>query len=187
MSDEFESLSLFAMAEFSQLRAHALDLFDRCLLENNPAPIIAFIERQVSNNPPHLHLLRDFVEGLQTRLLSLRSSQYDVRLNVIKTFADDYGIDITQFAPTTALAEYHLLKLSEIIDFARHSPKAPATEDLLLLAKVLEASVRTAARLNAEIEMTQTLETMVLDWLEALNATMGRRYWSQDQPDSSIQ
>src|SRR5258708_34256281 len=187
MSDEFDSLSLFAMAEFSQLRAHALDLFDRCLAENNPAPIIAFIERQVSDNPPHLHLLRDFVEGLQQRLLSLRTSQYDVRLNVIKTFADEYGIDITPFTPATALAEYHLLKPSDVMAYVRQSPLMPPAEDLLLLGKVLEASVRTAARLNMEIELTRNLETLVVDWLEALNATMGRRYWSEDQPDSAVQ
>src|SRR5258708_8956951 len=187
MSDEFDRLSLYAMAEFSQLRAHALDLFDRCLAENNPAPIIAFIERQVSDNPPHLHLLRDFVEGLQQRLLSLRSSHYDVRVNVIKTFADDYGIDITRFMPANALAEYHLLKPSEVIAYVKQTPQAPAAEEILLLGKVLEASVRTATRLNMEIELTRNLETLVVDWLEALNATMGRRYWSEDQPDSAVQ
>jgi hypothetical protein len=187
MNDEFDSLSLFAMAEFSELRAQALDLFDRCLAENNPAPIIAFIERQVSDNPPHLNLLRDFADGLQQRDLALSSSHFDVRLNVIKTFADDYGIDITQFAPANALAQYHLLRPPEVIAYVRKSPQAPAAEDLLLLGKLLEVSVKAAARLNAEIELTRNLETMVLDWLAALNATVGRRYWSEDQPDTSIQ
>ena len=50
MSEDFDTLSLFAMAELSQLRAQALDLFDRCLVDRNPAPIVAFIERQVMSD-----------------------------------------------------------------------------------------------------------------------------------------
>src|SRR5512140_3663574 len=103
MLDNFSPLALLAMAELSQLRAQALDLFDRCLVEGNTAPIIAFVERQVTNDPPQLQLLRDCSEDIQNRLLSLRAYHYDVRKNVVMTFSQDYGVDISTMMPANEL------------------------------------------------------------------------------------
>ena len=187
MGDEFDGLNLFAMAELSQLRTQALDLLDRCLAENNPTPIIGFIERQVSSNPPQVMLLRDLAEGLQQRLLSLRSAHFDVRYNVVKVFADEYGIDITHFAPANKIDQYHTLKSSEIMErVTQNLNTALATEDMLLLGKLLDVSIKTAGRLNIEIQLTTTLETLVNDWLKALNATVSRRNWSENASDSSV-
>src|SRR5262245_34621958 len=109
MLEPFDTSRLFAMAELNQLRAHALDLFDRCLAEGNAAPIVACVERMLAGEPPQLQLLREFADDLQQRLLSLRAYQFDVRKNVVQTLAQDYGVDITPLAPANALDHYHLL------------------------------------------------------------------------------
>ncbi len=177
MDEKFDSLALVAMAELSQLRTQALDLFDRCLAERNPAPILSFIERQVMGDPPHLPLLREFASGLQQRLISLHAYHYDVRDKVTKTFAD-YGVDITPFLPTNALADFHRINTEKVLEYAKQKATLPG-KDLLLLTKLLEASVQTTERLHSEIAMTTELQDVALDWLDALSATVGRRYWSE--------
>jgi hypothetical protein len=179
MNEDFDALSYFAMAEYNQLRAQAFDLFDRCLAENNPAPIIAFIEKQVTDDPPHLPLLRDFAEGLHQRLLSLRVYHYDVRNHVIKAFTEDYQIDLTPLLPANAASQYHEINVRQVVEYSREHGKDLTEKDLLMLGKLLETSIKAAARLQVEIKMTLDLQTMVNDWLSALNATVGRRYWSE--------
>jgi hypothetical protein len=185
MSDDFDALSLFAMAELNQLRAQAFDLVDRCLAENNPAPIITFIERQLVGDPPHLPLLRDFADGLHQRLMTLRVNHYDVRNNVIKTLAEEYGVDITPLLPANAVLQYHELDVVKAIQFIKEKGKSISKKDSLLLEKLLEASIATASRLYREIQLLADLQGMVNDWLEALSATVGRRYWSESDNNSN--
>ncbi|SRR5258708_5082680 len=181
---DLDPLSLFAMAELNLLRTQALDLFDRCLAESNLAPIIGFIERYIQEDPPHLPLLREFSEGLHQRLLSLRAYQFDVRQRVLQTFADDYGAEIGPLLPANA---YHLLNVKQVLDYARKHSKEIADDDMLMLGKLLEASVKTAARLQSQIEMVDQLQLLVQDWVKALNATVGRRYWADDETTAPIQ
>jgi hypothetical protein len=183
MSDDFSALSLLAMAELSQLRSQAFDIFDRCLADNNPAPIVAFIERQLTSDPPHLTLLRDFNDGLHQRLLTLRVNYYDVRRNVVKTFTEDYGIDITPLVPANDLAHYHELDLDKVMALANE--KGLSEKDLMLLHGLLSASVKTSAQLNQDIQMITDLQKMITDWLDALSAHVSRRFWSESDSKQS--
>ncbi len=178
MLDNFSPLALLAMAELTQLRAQALDLFDRCLVEGNTAPIIAFVEHQVTNDPPQLQLLRDFSEDIQQRLLSLRAYHYDVRKNVVMTFAEDYKVDITPIVPPGELDRYHLVEPDQIMAYAQVQGALFSEQDTILLRKLLEAAVKTAARLYSDIRLTTELQALVLDWFDALSTTVGRRYWA---------
>jgi hypothetical protein len=178
--DDLGGLSF--LAEINQLRVQALDLFDRCLAEGNPAPIIIFIERQLVGDPPHLQLLRDFAEDLQQRLISLRTYHYDVRENVVRTFADAYRVDITPLAPANDLPSYHKLDPQKVVAFAQSHGAALTEKDRLLLAKMVEVSVKAADHLAQDIKLTEDLHRLVLDWLEALSRTIGRRYWSIQSP-----
>ena len=182
MLDNFNPLTLLAMAELTQLSAQAIDLFDRCLVEGNTGPIIAFVERQVTNDPPQLQLLRDFSEDIQQRLLSLRAYYYDVRKNVVKTFAEDYDVDITPALPASELDRYHLIEPHRVLAYAQAQGAKFGDQDLLMLGKLLEASVKTAARLYSDIRLTTELQQLVLDWFDALSSTVGRRYWSSEGP-----
>ncbi len=178
MLNNFSPMALLAMAELTQLRAQALDLFDRCLVEGNTAPIIAFVQRQVTNDPPQLQLLRDFSEDIQQRLLSLRAYHYDVRKNVVMTFFEDYEVDITPIVPASELDRYHLIEPQDVMVYAQTQSTKFTEQDLILLGKLLEASVKTAARLHSDIQLTTELQSLVLDWFDALSTTVGRRYWS---------
>ena len=182
MLGDFNTQHFFEMAELAQLRTLALDLFDRCLAEGNPAPIVTFIERQLADDPPQLQLLRDFAEDLQLRLLSLRSYHYDVRNNVLRTFADDYSADITPMIPANALERYHLIDAKQVIAYAGEHGASLSADDTLLLGKLLEVSIKTAERLNTDIRFTTDLQNMVLDWFDALSSTVGRRFWSEQDP-----
>ena len=186
MSEDFDALSIFAQAELQQLRAQALDLFDKCLVDNNPAPIVAFIERQVMSDPPHLPLLQEFARSLQQRLLSLRAYHYDVRDKVIQTFTDDYGVDITPLAPPSEIDDYHKIDSEKVIEFVQAQLASESAEELDILTKLLNASIAMAARLYSEIQLTRELHTLVTDWLDALNATVGRRYWSEGDSTPTI-
>ncbi len=182
MLEPFDARKLLAMAELNQLRTQALDLFDRCLAEGNPAPIIAFIERQLAGDPPHLQLLREFADDLQQRLLSLHAYHYDIRKNVVRTFAEDYGVDITALVPSDALEQYHLIDPQRVLAYAQAHGSAFSEKDLLLLGKLLEESIKASERLQNDIKLTADLQTLVLDWFAALSSTIGRRYWPEDLP-----
>jgi hypothetical protein len=184
MLERFDAARLFAMAELNQLRTQALDLFDRCLAEGNTAPIVAFIERQLAGDPPQIPLLRDFADDLQQRLLSLRAYHYDVRKNVVKTFAEDYGVDIGPLMPPNAIEQYHLIDPKQVLAYAQEHGAALADKDRLLLGKLLEASVAASERLLKDIKLTADLHKLVLDWLEALNNTLGRRFWAEEPPSN---
>jgi hypothetical protein len=173
------------MAELNQLRAHALDLFDRCLAEGNAVQIIAFIERQLAVEPPQLQLLRDFADDLQQRLLSLRAYQFDVRKNVVQTLSADYQVDITPLAPANALDRYHLLSPHDLLAYVLAQNPAISNNDLVLVGKLLEVSVKAAERLQRDIELTIGLQTMVLEWFEAHSSTIGRRYWPEESSSGS--
>ncbi len=182
MLGDFNSQHLIEMAEQAQLRIVALDLFDRCLAEGNSAPIVAFVEHHLAGDPPQLQLLRDFAEDLQLRLLSLRSSHYDVRNTVVHTFTDGYGVDITPLAPANALERYHLIDPEQVLDYAIQHGAVLSTQDKLLLGKLLEVSVKTAERLSNDIRFTVELQNLVLDWFDALSSTVGKRFWSEQSP-----
>ncbi len=186
MQEEFDPLTLFAMAELNQLRVQALDLFDRCLTEGNPAPVVSFIERQVMGDPPHLQLLREFAEDLQQRLLSLRGNHFDIRERIVRTFAEGYGVDISALLPLNALAQYHLIAPQQVLDYTRQHAASITDNDLILLGKLLDVSIRTAERLQRDIKLTTELQTLVMDWLDALSSTVGRRYWSEDTPSNPL-
>lgn len=179
--EPFDPLSFLASAHLSPLRMQAIDLFDRCLTEGNPAPIIAFIERQVVGEPPQLQLLRDFGEDLQQRLLSLRTNQFDMRVRVVQSFAD-YGVDIAPFMPANAVAHYHEIDIQHLTDYIQAHSGELTAHDKLLLVTMVRLSIRTAARLNDDIKLTADLQRLVSDWLDALSSTVGRRYWSQEPP-----
>jgi hypothetical protein len=182
MLDDFDELGLFAFAELHQLRAQALDLFDRCLTEGNFAPVLAFIEQQLAWDPPQLQLLRDFAEDLHMRLLSLRAYHFDVRNNVVRAFAEDYGVDITPLAPANALEQYHNLDPQQVISYVQERNQTLAENDVIILTRLLEESVRAGGRLLTEIQMTGDLYRLVIDWFEAHSRTVGRRYWPEEAP-----
>jgi hypothetical protein len=169
---------LFSLAESAHLRLEAMQLFEQCLTSGDPSELIAFIERQLIQEPPRLQLLQDLSDDLQQRLLSLREYHFDVRDRVVRTLSDSYGVDITTLAPPNDLENYHHLPADDILSFVRERCTTLGDKDLILLRKLIEASLQMASQLDSDIQLTTQLHNLVSDWLGGMHATVARQHWA---------
>ncbi len=177
MLDYALSKDLQSLSEMKHLRLKAMRLFEEALTNGDHVTLVEFIERQLIQDPPRLHLLRDIADDLQQRLLSLREHHFDVRERVVNALSEGYGIDITSLAPPNRLETYHLLKLGDIAAYVREHSGDLDADDLVLLEKMIAASLEMAEQLHNDIQMTAHLHHLVLDWLEGMSAITARRQW----------
>lgn len=166
------------MAESNHLRMEAMQLLEHCLTNGDDAPLVTFIERQLLHEPPRLDLLRDLANDLQQRLLSLREYHFDVRERIVSMLKDSYNVDVTPLTPPNQLGQYHHLDSKTILRFIREKNVILTDADTILLQKVLDASIQMAAQLHSDILLAARLHKLVLDWLNGINATVARRYWT---------
>jgi hypothetical protein len=156
------------------------------------AAMVAFIERQLVHEPPRLPLLREIAEDLQQRLLSLREYHFDVRERVVSTLSESYDVDISPLTPPALLDQYHHLSLDEVLTFIQKNNPALSRDDITILRKMIDASLQIAAQLHQDILLTRELYNLILDWMEALSATIARQHWSshpsaqQDKTEGNI-
>jgi hypothetical protein len=167
---------LFSLAESSHLRIEAMQLFEQSLTNGNASVMVAFIERQLAHDPPRIQLLREITDDLQQRLLSLREYHFDVRERVVTTLSESYEVDISPLAPASMLDQYHLIVIDDVLTLIQESNPALSDEDLAILHKMIDASLHIAAQLHADIQITRELYDLILDWIEALSATIARQY-----------
>lgn len=160
----------------------ALELLNRCLAENNFSPIVAFVEQQVASEAPQIALLREFAEGVEQRLMFLRVHYFDVRQTVIKTFADQYGVDITDLMPAQEATRYHEIMPQQVLTHARTLRDTLSETDLGQLNDLLSRSAETTTLLHSEIQSVTALQMMLLDWVSALSADTSRRFWPKFEP-----
>lgn len=182
MLDNLIGRSLFALAELSHLRQEAMDLFEQCLTSGNETPLVNFIELQLVHEPPRLELLRDITNDLQQRLLSLREYHFDVRDRVVRTFSESYSVDITPLTPSALLDSYHRLTTEQLFTFVRERGITLSEKDAILLHKMVDASLRMAAQLYNDIQLTSHLHQMVLDWMGGISITIARQHWTIHSP-----
>jgi uncharacterized protein YeaO (DUF488 family) len=180
---------LFSLSELNHLRIEAMHLFEQCLTEEDETPLVQFVEKQLAHTPPRLQLLQDLADDLQQRLLSLREYHFDVRERVVRTIWNSYRVDITPIAPPADLNQYHTLSPTNIIAFVQKNTDHLSDEDSALLQKMVEASLKTAAQLHQDIQLTNHLHQLVLDWVEGMQATIARQYWNDiaNNPHHDIQ
>jgi hypothetical protein len=169
---------LFSLAESSHLRIEAMQLFEQSLTNGDASVMVAFIERQLANDPPRIQLLREIADDLQQRLLSLREYHFDVRERVVSTLSESYDVDISPLAPAALLDQYHLLALDDVFALIQETNPALSDDDLAILRKMIDASLHIAAQLHEDILITRELYDLILDWLEALSATLARQHWN---------
>jgi hypothetical protein len=169
---------LFSLAESSHLRIEAMQLFEQSLTNGDASVMVAFIERQLANDPPRIQLLREIADDLQQRLLSLREYHFDVRERVVSTLSESYDVDISPLAPAALLDQYHLLALDDVFALIQETNPALSDDDIAILRKMIDASLHIAAQLHEDIQITRELYDLILDWLEALSARMARQHWN---------
>lgn len=177
MLDYALSQELLSLAEQSHLRTEAMRLFEDCLTNNDDTALIAFIEHQIMQDPPPINLLRDVADDLQQRMLSLREYHFDTRDRVVSTLSEGYNIDITALSPPDKLAQYHVLKLDDVMHFIQEQIIDIHSDELAILRKLIGASLETAGQLYQDIQMTTRLHAMVLDWMEGISSLAVRERW----------
>lgn len=180
MLDQHLGMGQFALGELEYLRAEAMDLFERCLTEGTAEVMTAFLEEQITHDPPRLDLLSDIAEDLHQRLLSLREYHFDVRDRVVRLLRNDFQVDLTRLSQPSALAEYHLLELDGLLQSVGFENPDLSNRDLDLLRKVLETSLEMAHQLHEDVHMTEQLLEFVLDWVDGLGIHAIRRSWFND-------
>ena len=161
------------------IRLEALDLLDRCLTQGDIRPIMAFIEQLLADEPPSLEVLRQLSDDLQQRLLQLRTNLYNMRDKLISSVTSDYAIDISSLMPAEALARLHLVQADQVVAFAQAVNQHLKAPELGTLRDMLTSAVGAAAGIHRDVEITQSLQTLILDWLDALSAVASREYWDE--------
>lgn len=182
MRDRMMQKKLFAMTEHNHLRLEAIQLYENCLTQGDLTMMIDFVERQIVHDPPRLQLLRDIAEDLQQRLLSLREYHFDVRERVVSTLEDSFQVNIASLAPQAELDRYHHLSPDDILDVVQQHNPTLEKKDLLLIRKMVDASLQMAGQFHNDIQLTTQLYHLVLDWTEAMSVTVARQYW----PDNTF-
>lgn len=159
-----------------QMREEALNLYDYCLTEGTAAPLMKFIEEQIALDPPPLLLLYEISDDIQQRILVLRENHFDVRHQVVKAVQDLYHADVSRIFPSDKLESYHLIDVNEIIAALQGQGISITDEEMVLLVNLLRKSRDTASQLQQDINLTEALQMMVLDWVQALTVTIAREY-----------
>ncbi len=188
MFETFDQMNL-TLVELDQLRVEALDLYDRCLVENNPMQVIHFIERQLSHTPPRIQLLRHIADDVQQRLFSLREYHFDLREKIIKTFDEIYEVDVTPLMPPDQLETYHTVAPQAFLDYAIMQGLEVDSQEKMLLVEMIQTSRDIASQLQSDIQLTSTLHTMIQEWINALSATTARMGWQLmglDMPSDDV-
>lgn len=159
-----------------QMREEALNLYDYCLTEGTAAPLMKFIEEQIALDPPPLLLLYEISDDIQQRILVLRENHFDVRHQVVKAVQDLYHADVSQIFPSSKIDNYHLIDVNDIIAGIQGQGISITDEEMVLLVNLIRKSRDTASQLQQDIILTEGLQTMVHDWVQALTITIAREY-----------
>ncbi len=177
MLDRMQEDPLLFLGEFNTLRQEAMQLFEESLISGNEAALVAFIERQLAQDPPQLYLLRQLADELEMHLLALREHLFDVRERVVSTLREHYGVDMASLTPAEHTSEYHRLQAEDVMAYIRQQNSTLATAEETALRQMVTASLETAARLQRDITITHRVHEMITDWLEGLSVTLIRQIW----------
>jgi len=180
MLDQFDSLGLYSLAEHNYLRMEAMDLFERCVTEGCPDYLMAFIEEQITHEPPRIELLQDMAEDLRQRLAGLREDHFDVRNRLLQTLRADFQIDLGAITSLGTLDNDPRLNVDHLIDYAYRQNPRLTSQDQNDLRKMLRASFDMTAQLHKDVEMTDELLVYILDWADGLTAFAMRYIWLYD-------
>jgi hypothetical protein len=176
MLSEFNMTPTTTFDELNALRLEALDLLDRCLTEQTTGWMEAFIEQNITRNPPPVQLLSEVAEDVHFRLLGLQQFHFDLREQAIRTLREDHGLDLHLLLPPGTLDDYHRLDADQIVrELCMRRYLKP--EDATSVRDVLRASVDNAQRVYHELRLTEHLYGYVMDWLNGLRILTAQHFW----------
>lgn len=184
MMNESGVSGIFSFAELNYLRMEAMDLFERCLTEGEPNLLELFVEKQISQDPPRLELLREVAEDLHQRMLELHANRYDVRERALQILREEFAIDPANLLPLTSMKPDQQLSIEDALAVLQQQQKGVVTaHDRLMLHKKLNATLMLEAQLHRDVLMTYYLYKYVMDWVMGLNTVFTQHYWARTHHD----
>jgi hypothetical protein len=176
--------------EFDLQREMAMELFDRCVGEGNPSLVIAYLERQILQDPLPTDLLLALIQDIQTRLHSYRSHRFELRLQILKWVQERYSVDLSTQFPAQKIEELvtssdqTIIRLIEGVDRVQKLDESSVA--LSNLKSYLSNSFASLRRIQSQHELATHLFAYMNDWVKASLAIGGRRYWAVNQPNEEL-
>ncbi len=166
------------MHDMDSLRDQALTLYERCLTEGLPDPLLRFADEQIALDPPRTQLLRDIADDLHRRLLSLHEQYFEARDRVLHIVKTRFDLDMTPLIlPNPEI--YHRLPIDDLIN-AICLQKSLTGEEEVRLRRILKVSHGIATQVFNDALLTEDLHSYIDDWLTALNTQSARRLSGND-------
>ena len=178
--DDFGMTGLSSLAELNYMRLEAMDLFDICLTEGKPDRLVAFIEQQISQDPPRIELLRDVADDFNQRVLGLHENYLDAWHGTLDTLQSDYGLNVDQEFASKPFSD---ADVDAMMGRLQTHDADLDDQEAVRLRQALLSALETATQLRADIAMTERLYVYLSDWIDGLNATVARRYWAEGRND----
>lgn len=184
--DAYSDMNFRALMELRKMREEALELYDYCLAEGNVGPLEHFIEDQLAIEPPPLLLLYEISDDIQQRFLALKENHYDVRNQVIHVLQDLFKADVTGIFPADRLESYHLLDEKQVLEALIEQGIKVNDEEKTLLEQLVRRSRQTASQLQNDIQLTESVQKMVIDWVNAFTAIFAKDYGFGGYPNENL-
>jgi len=165
---------LLPLAERAYVRLEAQDLLQRCLKEDNPAPLRELIDEQLGQQNPDLNLLRYLMADVHSRWVVLHERLFDTRRQVISVFREVYGIDLNRFAPSQMLDQFHTLSTEGLFEWLSTAGHQLPGDEALLLREVFAEAVTLARELVEDLRMLESLNEYLDDWIAGLTVLVAR-------------
>lgn len=164
----------FLYSDLNTLRIEAMSIFERSMMDGTPARLLAFIEAQIAQDPPPVQLLHEIADDLHRRLQSLRQLQFDLRVHMLNTLRENFGIDLAPMLSVNGLDPH----LSVDVILARLLPEG--TPDELSLRHMLETTFEASRNVTDDILMVEGMYNFLTDWATALSVNRARGSWIED-------
>lgn len=168
MIDAYHHMNFHSLLELKRLCEEALTLYDYCLTEGDPEPLSHFIEEKLAEEPPPLLLLYEIADELHQRLVTLQEHLYDVQQQLVAVLQEMYQTDVARLLLPDRLGLDQLIDEEAILHVLSEQGITIVDEERPLLRQMIRRALATADRLQRDVQLTITIQDMVVDWVNAL-------------------
>ncbi|MBL8116018.1 MAG: hypothetical protein J0L63_00910 [Anaerolineae bacterium] len=172
MLDQLSALEFFALAEQNNLRAEAMEIFERCLTEGTPIYLEEFIQSQLWLEPPPLDLLQGLAQDVHQRLITLRETHFDVRNRLISEIQMRFAVDLAPLFLTQDLDTYQQVEMASVFAYVTTQYPDVTPESHLAIKKYLSLGLANASQISSDVALVRDLLDYLLDWLDALSISL---------------
>jgi hypothetical protein len=177
----FERTVQEPLEEDGFLRSLAMELFDRCLAEQNLMLMQTFIEQQFTEEPIPFELLIGLRDDLGLRLRELRAKRFELRAVLVQEITERCGVDIGPLLPTPPPVALQTRQLLDLIAAAATRPIP-----LEMLGTRAETFLQQTQQLQHEMDLTANVHALISDWLAGYLATAGYHDWLHERSERGL-